>query len=537
MKNIKIPLIVVCSIIIGLLLGNILANRTNKPVFSLSEKTGSSKINELFRYAERSYVDTLNINELTEEVMNDVISKLDPHSAYIPAKDLEIVNSELGGSFSGIGVQFNIQNDTIMIVGVISGGPSEKVGVLAGDRIVTVNDSVFVGKTINNEKVMHTLRGPKDSEVTIGVKRSGTTELLSYTITRGEIPINSVDIAYMIRPKIGFIRVSKFSESTYGEFLNALAKLRSEGAERYIIDLRENTGGYMDQAINMANEFLEAGNLIVYSEGKSYPRYEARANGRGSFRNVPLVVMIDEFSASASEIFSGAMQDNDRALVVGRRSFGKGLVQQQLPFSDGSAMRLTVARYYTPSGRSIQKPYEMGKGAEYELDIINRYEHGEFYSKDSIQFADTTVYTTTHGRVVYGGGGIMPDVFVARDTIGYTPYLNKVVNYAYLYQFAFKYTDMHRKELNEIKSWQKMEQYLDKQDLLSQFVEFAQAKGVKANQKEIAISRNILLRNMKAYIIRNILNDDGFYPVFFQDDKMVLQAIETVENLNGNTVK
>lgn len=536
MKYLKTPLIITFSLIIGLLAGNLIARRADMSVIAKIGKS-HSKIDELLQYADQNYVDTLDVQELTEEIMTDFVGKLDPHSAYIPLEDLEIVNSELTGSFSGIGVQFNIQNDTIMIISVISGGPSQKVGLMAGDRIVTVNDSAFTGKTINNEKVMHTLRGPKGTDVKIGVRRNGTPEILEYTITRGDIPVKSVDIAYMVTPETGLIRISKFGETTYSEFLNALASLRNAGAERYIIDLRENTGGYMDQAINMANEFLPAGRLIVYSEGKSYPRFEARANGIGSFQQVPLVVLIDEFSASASEIFAGAMQDNDRGLIVGRRSFGKGLVQQQLPFSDGSAIRLTVARYYTPAGRCIQKPYEMGKGEEYEMDLINRYTHGEFINQDSIQIADSTHYQTTNGRTVYGGGGITPDVFVPRDTAGYTPYLMQVTNYAYTYQFAFRYTDKHREELNKIKTWQEMQTYLDKQDLLPQFVAFAAEKGIKPNRQEIAISEKWLKKSIQAYIIRNILDDEGFYPVFFQDDNMVLEAIRTVESLHGNIIE
>ena len=537
MKYLKTAFVIACSLIIGLLAGNLVARRAAG--MSIIAKLGKSysKVDELLQYAEQSYVDTLDVQELTEKIMTEFVGKLDPHSAYIPLKDLEKVNSELTGSFSGIGVQFNIQNDTIMIVSVISGGPSQKVGLMAGDRIVSVNDSAFTGKTINNEKVMHTLRGPKGTDVKIGVRRNGTPEILEYTITRGDIPVKSVDIAYMVRPEIGLIRISKFGETTYTEFLNALAELRNAGAKRYIIDLRENTGGYMDQAINMANEFLPAGRLIVYAEGRSYPRYEAHANGIGSFQRVPLVVLIDEFSASASEIFAGAMQDNDRGLIVGRRSFGKGLVQQQLPFSDGSAIRLTVARYYTPSGRCIQKPYEMGKGEEYEMDLLNRYTHGEFSNADSIVIADSTHYQTTNGRIVYGGGGITPDVFVPRDTTGYSPYLIKVTNYAYTYQFAFRYTDQHRAELNKIKTWQEMQAFLNKQDLLEQFVDFAAEKGIKPNWPEINISRKRLTKSIQAYIIRNILDDEGFYPVFFQDDNTVLEAIRMAESLDGNTIE
>jgi carboxyl-terminal processing protease len=531
-RNLLLVFIVFISIIAGLVLGNMLSNRSKiRDIGSLRglfSGAGSNKIEEVLSMIDGKYVDSTDVNEMTEEAIADLIAKLDPHSVYVPASDLEAVNSQLESSFSGIGVQFNIQNDTIMIVSVISGGPSEKVGLQAGDRIVMVNDTAFVGKKINNEKVMKKLRGPKDTKVKLGVKRYGTKEVLKYTVTRGEIPVNSVDVAYIITPGVGFIKVNKFAEDTYSEFLNAIADLRAKGAKKYIIDLRENSGGLMDQAINMINEFLPKGQLIVYSEGKAYKRFDARADGKGSCIGAPVVVLIDEFSASASEIFAGAIQDNDRGSIIGRRSFGKGLVQQQYQLSDGSALRLTVARYYTPSGRSIQKPYVKGKADDYENDIMNRYLHGEFDSKDSIQVADSLKFKTLKGRVVYGGGGIMPDIFVPRDTSEYTNYLSKSLNYGYLYQFAFKYTDTNRKKLSTFKSWQAMEQYLNGQNLLSEFTAFAASKGLKPNSREIAISKRLILNQIESYITRNTLGDNGFYPLFFRDDKTVLKALEVI---------
>lgn len=486
---------------------------------------------------EQAYVDSLNIDSITDEAMTDLVQKLDPHSSYIPKKDLEIVNSELASSFSGIGVQFSIQQDTVRIIAVISGGPSEGVGVLAGDKIITVDDSLFVGKKINNEKVMRTLRGEKGTRVKIGVLRAGSPDMLYYTITRGDIPVNSVDAKFTIEPigqnsqntwKIGFVRVNKFGETTYREFLNALADLRKQGATRYIIDLRENSGGYMEQAIRMANEFLKGGQMIVYAEGRAYPRYVAKADGSGRFKNTPLVVLIDDFSASASEIFAGAMQDNDRATIVGRRSFGKGLVQQQMPFEDGSAVRLTVARYYTPSGRCIQKPYTLGDQDDYQKELTDRWEHGEFYSADSIHFSDTTTYRTRGGRIVHGGGGIMPDVFVGRDTTLNTPWYNKCVNLAYTYQFAYQYTDRHRKQLSQYKDWQALEKHLLSQNLLQQFVAFAKEKGVEPDEAQIEKSKPLMTRLLNAYIVRNILGDDGFFPLFERDDEITKKAIEVL---------
>lgn len=532
-KNLVLVLIVFTAVIFGLILGNLLANRAHlrskSKISNIFSGRGDNKVDELLSLINSQYVDTVDVNELTEEVVADLISKLDPHSVYIPASDLETVNSELEGSFNGIGVQFNIQNDTITIVSVISGGPSEKVGLLAGDRIVQVNDSNFTGKKINNERVMKKLRGPAKSKVKLAVKRNGTKELLKYTVTRGEIPVNPVDIAYMIEPGVGFIKVSKFAATTYSEFLNGIADLRAKGAKKYIIDLRENSGGFMDQAIQMVNEFLPQNQMIVYSEGKSYPRYEAKSDGKGSCIGLPVVVLIDEFSASASEIFSGAIQDNDRGIIIGRRSFGKGLVQQQMDMKDGSAVRLTVARYFTPSGRSIQKPYIKGDAEKYESDILNRYLHGEFDSKDSIHIADSLKYKTLKGRIVYGGGGIMPDIFVSRDTSEYSTYLNKVVNYGYLYQFAFQYTDNNRKKLNTFKSWQQLSEYLKNQAVLDEFVKFAATKGVAPNNKDINISRGLINSQLQSYIVRNILGDTGFYPLFYRNDKTVLKALEVIK--------
>ncbi|MGC3978694.1 MAG: S41 family peptidase [Paludibacteraceae bacterium] len=533
-KNIYIILGLVIALVGGLCIGNILASRANQypEAGSMSGlfKSGGSKIDDLLSLIGEQYVDTVDVDSLTEDMMVDMIAKLDPHSVYIPAKDLEAVNSELEGSFSGIGVQFNIQNDTVMIVSVISGGPSEKVGLIAGDRIVKVNDSVFVGKNIiNNAKVMSKLRGASGTKVKLSVKRGGTKELLSYTITRGEIPVNSVTSAYMITPTIGFIGVDKFAQTTYSEFLNAIATLRAKGAKKYIIDLRQNSGGLMDQAINMVNEFLPDNQIIVYAVGKAYPRFESKSNGKGTLKNNAIVVLIDEFSASASEIFAGAIQDNDRGTVIGRRSFGKGLVQQQIPFSDGSAVRLTVARYYTPSGRSIQKPYIKGKADEYEQDLIKRYEHGEFDNKDSIHVKDNLKYKTLKGRTVYGGGGIMPDIFVPRDTSEYSPYLTKIINYGYLYQFSFQYTDRNRANLKTMKTWQQMDSYLSSQNLLSQFTAYAATKGVVPNAREINISKNIIVNQAKAYIVRNILGDAGFYPEINANDKTVKRAVEVLD--------
>jgi len=527
MKKYILPTLTIVFLLAGFLIGNAVSNKANAQRFFIQNGqiySATGKVDQLLQLMENVYVDSIDVDSITDEVMQEFVEKLDPHSAYIPKKDLEMVNSELSASFSGVGIQFSIQNDTIQVVAVISGGPSESAGLLAGDKIIEVDDSAFVGKKMTNEKVMHTLRGEKGTKVKLGVKREGVKETLYYTITRGDIPVHSVDAKFLIG-KIGFIRVNKFGENTYDEFLSALATLRSQGAEGYIVDLRENSGGFMEQAIRMANEFLESGSLIVYSEGRSYPKYEARANGVGRFKKVPLVVLIDGFSASASEIFAGAMQDNDRATIIGRRSFGKGLVQQQMPFPDGSAVRLTVARYYTPSGRCIQKPYKLGEQEDYAKDLWDRYERGEFYNEDSVH-QDTVVYHTKSGRVVYGGGGIMPDVFVGRDTSLNTPYFNVCVNKAITYQFAYDYTNRHRKALSQYKDWQKLEQHLKASNWVPEFVEFAKGKGVEPKPEQLAKSQPLLERLVNAYIVRNILGDEGFFPLFERDDEITQKAVE-----------
>lgn len=534
MRKYLLPTLTIGVLLIGFLLGNALSNKVNAQRFVIRNGQvmlqPENKISHLLMLLEQAYVDPVNVDSLTEEAMADVVQKLDPHSSYIPKKDLDMVNSELSSSFSGIGVQFNIQDDTVRVVAVIAGGPSAGVGVLAGDAIVEVNDTSFTGKKMSNERVMHTLRGEKGTEVKLGILRAGEDEILHFTVVRGDIPTHSVDAKFIIpgntnNQKIGFVRVNKFGEDTYNEFINALNHLKNLGATSYIVDLRENSGGFMQEAVKMANEFLERGDMIVYAEGRAYPRFEYKANGSGRFKNAKLVVLIDGFSASASEIFAGAMQDNDRATIIGRRSFGKGLVQNQMEFEDGSAVRLTIARYYIPSGRCIQKPYKMGEKEDYEKDFLERYEKGEFFSADSIHYADTTLYYTKNGRVVHGGGGIMPDIFVGRDTTLYTKYFNRVANRAYTYQFAFQYTNRHRKQLERYKDWQSLEHHLLQSDWLSEFVLFCEKKGIEPQWDEIYTSAPLIRRLVNAYIVRDVLGDEGFFPLFERDDEITKRAV------------
>lgn len=522
------PLVIAVSVVVGILIGTFYAKHYGGNRLGIINGS-SNKLNALLRVIDDQYVDTVNMTDLVEKAMPQILAELDPHSVYIPAQNLEEVNSELEGSFSGIGVQFTIQEDTIHVNSVIKGGPSEKVGMMAGDRIVMVNDSLFVGKGLTNEKAMRNLKGPKGSQVKLGVKRNGEKDLLDFTITRGDIPQNTVDAAYMLNDKFGYVQVSKFGRTTHVELLNALAMLNHQGCEGLIIDLRENTGGYMEAATRMVNEFLPEGKLIVYTEGRKYPRMEEYANGTGSCQNMPLIVLVDEGSASASEIFAGAIQDNDRGTIVGRRSFGKGLVQQPIDFSDGSAIRLTIARYYTPSGRCIQRPYENGKDSKYEMDWINRYEHGEFFSKDSIKMNEDLRYSTNLGRPVYGGGGIMPDVFVPQDTTGVTSYLIDVSNRGLLIQFSFRYTDQNRQKMKEYEDEESLNKYLLRQGIVDQFIRFADSKGIKRRNLLIQKSHKLLEKYLCGNIIYNMLGREQYIRYLNHDDEAVKKALDILE--------
>lgn len=524
-----IPIIIAVSIVAGIFIGTFYANRYSgsKPgIISAS----SNKLNALLRIIDDQYVDTVDMAELVEDAMPQILGELDPHSSYIAAKDLEEVTADLRGSFSGIGIQFTIQQDTIHVNNVIAGGPSEKVGLMAGDRIVEVDDSAFVGKMVTNNEAMKKLKGPKGSEVKLGVFRHGEKELLHFTIIRGDIPVKSVDASYMLNEKFGYIKINKFGETTYPEMLISLAKLHQEHCQGIVIDLRQNTGGYMGAAIQMVNEFLPKGKLIVYTEGRKAPRENYFSNGTGSSQEIPVIILVDEGSASASEIFAGAIQDNDRGTVIGRRSFGKGLVQQPIDFSDGSAIRLTIARYYTPSGRCIQKPYNKGKDENYEMDILTRYEHGEFFSQDSIKQDESHIYYTSLGRPVYGGGGIMPDIFVPQDTTGITSYFSMAVNRGLTLQFAFQYTDQNRQTLQKYTTSDELLQYLKKQNILEKFARFAENKGLKRRNILMYKSQKLFERNLYGNIIYNMLDMEDYLKYLNQLDPTVLKAIEVLED-------
>ena len=491
--------------------------------------SNTDKLSDLLYIISNQYVDSVDVEDLIEKTIPKVLAELDPHSVYIPAQKAEESNQELRGSFSGIGIQFMIQSDTIYVSDVISGGPAEKVGLMPGDRIVTIDDSLYVGKIVNNDGAMKRLKGPKGSEVTLGIKRQGEKDLLSFTIVRGNIPVKSIDASYMIDGRWCYIKANKFGETTYPEMLVALAKGLQQGMEGCIMDLRGNTGGYMVAAIQMVNEFLPKGEMIVYTEGENAPRYEEYANGRGSCQQVPLVVLTDETSASASEIFAGAIQDNDRGTIIGRRTFGKGLVQQPIEFADGSAVRLTISRYYTPSGRCIQKPYVNGQNEEYELDLLNRYEHGEFFTQDSIHQDESMAYQTKNGRTVYGGGGIMPDIFVPQDTTGYTSYYASVAKMGLFTRFPFEYCDRNRPVLSSYTTMEELVQYLKDQDLIEQFVQYAADKGIKRRNNLIRTSCALMEEILYGNIVYNILGMEEYTKYLNLTDPVVLKAVEVLD--------
>lgn len=524
--TIWLPVIIAASIALGIFIGNhylSLTQNGKRRMFS-----SGNKINAILDIIDEQYVDTVNMKSLVEGTIPKIFSELDPHSVYISAEDASIVNEDLEGSFSGIGVSFNMQTDTILVISVISGGPAEKAGLLPFDRIITINDSIYSGNSTSQAKIMRTLRGAKNSTVKLGVKRGDTPDLLYFDVTRGDVPVNSVDVSYEVSKGIGYIKVSKFGRTTYNEFITAIAKLKELGCDSFVIDLRGNTGGYMDAAINMVNEFMPEGRLIVYTEGKAFPRNDVYTNGTGTCKETPIVVLTDEFSASASEIFSGAIQDNDRGMIVGRRTYGKGLVQSPIKLSDGSEIRLTIARYYTPSGRSIQKDYKLGDSADYDQDLYNRFIHGEFDSADSIKNTHTEKYHTMIGRTVYGGGGIMPDIFIPRDTSGITTYFTSIVNSGTLYLYALEYSDKNREKLSSFSTYQDLYKYLQSQPLLYDFTNFAATKGIKKRPNLINISGKLIENQLQAYIVRNFFDEAGFYPIFLKDDPTLLRAIKII---------
>lgn len=555
MKNKKnrlvifLPLIISVTLIVGILVGNwiteirvrnIVTDEVNKQKFSIRPGLNSgsgfslapkgNKVSSALQYILNEYVDTVSLSNLNESVLPALVDNLDPHSIYIPAREFQRYSEPLVGNFSGIGVSFNMTDDTVAIINTIPNGPSEMVGVASGDRIIMVDDSLVAGVSMPSNDIVRMLKGPKNTVVKVTIYRRGEAEPINFEITRDDIPIYSVDVAYMVDDKTGYIKISQFAQTTYREFMQAIERLKSRGVEKLIIDLRRNGGGIMEAATMIADQFLEEGQLIVYMEGRTRPRENDYATSRGILKDDKVVVLVDESSASASEILAGAIQDNDRGLVIGRRSFGKGLVQEEMRFSDGSALRLTVARYYTPTGRSIQRPYENGK-EDYYHDFSDRIQRGELEHQDSIKFDDSRKFVTPGGKIVYGGGGIMPDVFVPVDTSGVSEYYNRARSLGLMYRFAFFYTDLNRSALDPFSTPEDIEGYLDGQDLLPQFINYAKEKGVQPDYDDIKTSKVALEKTIKAYVARNIIDNEGFYPIIADIDNTLQVAIDTISNL------
>lgn len=522
------PLVISIAIVLGIVIGNYISTKK----FTLDK---DRKINAVLNLIQSEYVDSIDVKDLVEQAIPAIIGNLDPHSYYIPASDIRAENEKLDGSLSGIGVSFFMMNDTANVDQVIPNGPAEKVGMLAGDRIISVNGESIVGGTLTAEGIRSKIRGEKGTKVKIGVKRNSSKKTLTFTITRDDIPMNTVDVSYMIDDKTGYIKIAQFGKNTYDEFFAALSKLKKDGASRYIVDLRGNPGGYMEMAILMVNEFLEQGELIVYTKGrKEREDIQVWSDDQGSFHDAQVAVLIDEYSASASEIMAGALQDNDRGLVVGRRSFGKGLVQKQIYLPDSSAIRLTIARYYTPSHRCIQKDYTLGDEDDYSKELYDRYFHGELYSADSIKVDKSKIFRTANGRIVYGGGGIVPDIFVPNDTTGVTTYYRAVANLGLLQQYVYTYVDINRDQLKNVKTVNKLMGMMPSDDALTyDFVCYARDNGVPMRWYYINLSRSLIARQLRALVIRDVLGTEEFYRYYNRTDKTVNAALKALNDGKG----
>lgn len=523
-SNRLMPLLMALCVVIGIVVGTFYANHFSGNRLNIIN-SGSNRINNLLHIIDDQYVDKVNIDSLVDMAIPQILSDLDPHSVYFSAKEMQQTTDDLKGSFSGVGIEFIIREDTIRIQGVVKNGPADQVGIRAGDKIVSVDGKPFVGKVVTNSEAMKRLKGPKDTKVKIGVIRYGEKKVRNYTITRGDIPQKSIVAAYMLDENTGYIKIKNFGENTYPEMLIALAKLSQEGFSNLVVDLRDNTGGYLKPAVQIANEFLPKNKLIVYTEGRKSPRQDYLSDGRGSYQRIPLVVLINEGSASASEIFAGAIQDNDRGTIIGRRSFGKGLVQNQIEFTDGSMIRLTIARYYTPSGRCIQKPYTAGDNADYEEDLLARYQHGEFFSQDSIKHTGPA-YHTGLGRTVYGGGGITPDIFVPEDTLGMTSYFKEAAMRGLILQFAFVYTDNNRPKLSGFENMYDLADYLDSQNTVDKFATYADKNGLKRRNLLIKKSYDMLKLYINSRIIYNIMDEEDWIEYLNLDDNVVKTALD-----------
>ncbi len=515
-------LTLIAGILLGLKLGGVSSYKTN--VLKINTNN-NNKLTNIINYISEDYVDSVNKNKFVEESITEILKGLDPHSQYITAEDYNIINDPLQGNFEGIGIEFRIVKDTITVIHAIPGGPSEKVGIKGGDRIIKIDDTLVAGVGLASIDAMRMLKGERDTKVNVSIHRRGVDELIDFTIIRDVIPTYSLDASYIINDSIGYIKLNKFSNSTYSEFNNALNDLLEQGISKIILDLRGNVGGYLQAAIRIADEFLSEDKLIVYTKGNSRPKNTALATEKGNFENKELVVLIDEGSASASEVLAGAIQDNDRGTIIGRRSFGKGLVQEQLNFSDGSALRLTVARYYTPTGRCIQKPYNESY-EDYLKEYYERFTNGELLNPDSIEFNDSLKYTTPGGKVVYGGGGIMPDIYVPLVKED-NDFYNKLVRRGLIYKFAFDYTDQYRDTLNTFGSYNEFrKKFVIDNTIFDNFLKYVKNKGITGTDKQIRSAEERIKILMKAYIAQNIFNNESFYPIYHQIDDIVQKALE-----------
>lgn len=526
---ILLAIVLMAGIYLGLLLRDSQSGEAEKSFFSIGFDR-YDKINDIINYIHDSYVDSISREDLTEEAIQAMLQNLDPHSAYIPASDFQEMNDPLMGSFEGIGIEFNMINDTVVVISPIAGGPSEKAGIMPGDRIVAVEEQNIAGVSKSNTEIISLLKGPKGTEVNVSVLRRGVDEPMQFSLIRDKIPSYSLDIAYMINNETGYIRLNKFAATTHQEFLSGLDQLKEEGMVQLILDLRDNGGGFLEAAINIADELLESQKLIVYTNGRQRPQTFAYARKKGGFESQPLIILINEWSASASEIIAGAIQDNDRGLVIGRRSFGKGLVQEQVQLSDGSAVRLTVARYYTPTGRSIQKPYENGQ-EEYYNDFMQRYMDGELQDPDNIKFNDSLKFETPGGRIVYGGGGIMPDIFIPLETENQTDFFTQTANRGLVYRFAFNYADKNRATILKHENAQNfIEQFDIDGALYRKFLAFAEEEGINTRLANRQASDTLIKNYLKAYIGRNVFGNEAFFPVLNNNDPALEKALEAFEN-------
>jgi len=525
---IYLPILFALVLVTGIFLGHKISPVSTNPTILGLNMNKYNKLDDVVNYILEEYVDSVDRNNISEQGINGILDNLDPHSQYITAEDYNAVNEPLLGNFEGIGIQFRIEKDTIAVIQTIPGGPSEKVGLLAGDRLVYVDDSLVAGVGIDNDGAMKRLKGKRGTKVDVGIFRRGLSDLLNFEITRDVIPTFSIDIAFMPEDELGYIKVSKFSATTKEEFQEAADKLLDEGMQKLILDLRGNTGGYLQAAIAMADEFLEKDKLIVYTEGNNQPKETFYARRSGKLENTEVAVLIDGVTASASEIVAGALQDNDRGTIIGRRSYGKGLVQRQLDLLDGSALRLTIARYYTPTGRCIQKPYKRENGfEEYYSESYHRYMNGEMEDADSIPVNDSLEYTTPGGKTVYGGGGIMPDIYVPLSTDDDLNYFNELVRKGLIFRFAFEYTDKNRKDLLKYENFEDFNKQFDTGSVLfAEFVEFATENGVDQIELITALSEKHIKYRMKAFISRNLFDNKGFYPVLLQTDDVFEKAVE-----------